>query len=498
MKQLSHFAFFLVCMCMSAWHSIFAASQSPLVAEYSIDDSWPTGYQVTVTLTNNSTTACSSWTASFSLTQSSQYISSFWNGEFTANGQNISIANPTWIGGGDIPSGGSTTFGMIVQNPDSGSAFLCGLQAAGSTASAPVPTAPVLNAISVNSSTSNDYTVSWIQIADATQYTLEQDVTESFSNPTVIVQGDVLSQSFTNQANGTYYYRVSATDVSGTSPYSNIQSVVINMQPSPPQSSPFVEGYWESWNSNDAVSTIVNMDVNVIDIAFANFKTTGTHTYQIAGIECDQATLTNIVTLAHNAGKKIKISVGGATYPLSPQLQTLQDAAGMAQAIAQFVQQNSLDGVDFDIEDYPAPNLQTALIQNTRQLLGNKALISYTAKSPASSTYPYDNVIQSAYSDLSYVQIMAYDYGYSSYSYEQDAMGLMNFGVPASKIIIGLMPGYDDLNELTSVSDISTAANYILSNGLGGIMFWDLNRDLENLTGLGKDAATMTAWNILH
>ena len=60
------------------------------------------------------------------------------------------------------------------------------------------------------------------------------------------------------------------------------------------------------------------------------------------------------------------------------------------------------------------------------------------------------------------------------------------------------MPGKDDLNKLTSVTDIINGSNYVLDNGLGGIMFWDLNRDHENITGLGVDAATDNAWNILH
>jgi GH18 family chitinase len=60
------------------------------------------------------------------------------------------------------------------------------------------------------------------------------------------------------------------------------------------------------------------------------------------------------------------------------------------------------------------------------------------------------------------------------------------------------MPGLDDLGVMTSVAHITTAAQYIIQHGLGGIMFWDLNRDLSNQTGLGASAATNTAWNIFH
>ena len=239
------------------------------------------------------------------------------------------------------------------------------------------------------------------------------------------------------------------------------------------------------------------MHVDIINIAFANFTSTGNHTYSIAGVEVSTQTIAQLVTLAHNAGKKVKVAIGGATYPLSPQLKTLQDAAGMAQAIAAYIQQNNLDGVDFDIEDYPAPELQVALIQNTRQLLGNNKLISYTPKSPASTTYPYYKVTQDAHPYLDAILIMAYDYA-PGYNNQQDALALINMGVPASKVSIGLMPGLDDLGVMTSLADITTAAQFIKQNGLEGIMFWDLNRDLENLTGLGSSAATNTAWNVFH
>ena len=48
------------------------------------------------------------------------------------------------------------------------------------------------------------------------------------------------------------------------------------------------------------------------------------------------------------------------------------------------------------------------------------------------------------------------------------------------------------------LADITTAAEYAVSNNLGGLMFWDLNHDHENQTGLGVNAPTDTAYPILH
>jgi GH18 family chitinase len=124
-------------------------------------------------------------------------------------------------------------------------------------------------------------------------------------------------------------------------------------------------------------------------------------------------------------------------------------------------------------------------------------LISYTPKSPASTTFPYDQVIQGAYPYLSAILIMAYDYA-PGYTYQQDVSNLIKMGVPASKISVGLMPGMDDVGVETSLANITTAAQFVEQNGLQGLMFWDLNRDLENQTGLGASAATTTAWNVFH
>jgi len=479
-------------MCAFITHAQFS-----LQASYHIDNAWQGGYQVTVTVTNNTSAATSSWTSAFSLGQG-QTISDLWNGVLQANGQLNTVTNPTWTGGGVIPAHGSTTFGFIVQNPQQTPSALNNLQAVANGGVTPPPTltAPVLQAIN-NPSDLNQFQVVWSSVANATGYILQQSLSSNFANPQTLFNTSTTSEIVSVQQPGTYYYRVSAVNGQNQSPFSNIVSTVVTGSTPPPSNTALIESYWESWNSADSVSSIVNMHVNIIDIAFANFTTTGTHTFVVAGEQSTPQALAQLVSLAHAAGKKVKISIGGATYPIAPQLQTTQDAAGMAQAIATYVQQNNLDGVDFDIEDYPAPALQIALIQDTRTLLGNNALISYTPKSPASTTFPYDQVIQGAYPYLSAILIMAYDYA-PGYTYQQDVSNLIKMGVPASKISVGLMPGMDDVGVETSLANITTAAQFVEQSGLQGLMFWDLNRDLENQTGLGVSAATTTAWNVFH
>ncbi|MCH9609680.1 MAG: hypothetical protein S4CHLAM45_00690 [Chlamydiales bacterium] len=257
---------------------------------------------------------------------------------------------------------------------------------------------------------------------------------------------------------------------------------------------PIVESYWESWDSEIPIETIVEMKSDVINIAFGTFEPDG-EGYRVTGVEASEEDLSKLVDLAHQEEKKVKLSVGGATYGLSGILKTGEDAKEMALALHDYVKSHNLDGVDFDIEDYPKAELQTHLIAHTRVLLGEDALITYTPKAPSSTTLPYREVIEQSYADLDGINIMAYD-AYSGYSYKDDAKGLYDLGVPRDKIVIGLMPGLDDIGEMTSLKQVKEAAEYVVKEGLGGIMIWDLNRDHKNTTSLGVDASTEAVWAI--
>lgn len=87
--------------------------------------------------------------------------------------------------------------------------------------------APILNPITLNPGSLNSYMISWNSVNDANNYTLEVSNSFSFTNPIIIASGNILSFAVNNQLAGTYYYRVFASNNTGNSPYSNIQSIVI-------------------------------------------------------------------------------------------------------------------------------------------------------------------------------------------------------------------------------------------------------------------------------
>jgi len=87
-----------------------------------------------------------------------------------------------------------------------------------------IPAAPILADIS-NPDGNGDYVVDWSDATGATGYRLEEDDNASFSSPTVRYSGSTSQYQVTGQAGGTWYYRVRASNASGSSPWSNIESV---------------------------------------------------------------------------------------------------------------------------------------------------------------------------------------------------------------------------------------------------------------------------------
>lgn len=259
----------------------------------------------------------------------------------------------------------------------------------------------------------------------------------------------------------------------------------------------FVEGYWVSGNKAVNIETIAKMKVDVIDIAYGTFIALRGDRFKVCGFHCDAKSFFQLIETAHKEKKKVKLSVGGAAYSLERLLQTHNDAIGMAQALSTFVETNKLDGIDFDIEDETPVNLQVALIQETRKALGPDKIISYTAETPATTRWPWHEVIQRAHSYLTAITIMAYEYNHP-YNYEKDVATLISWEIPSKKIVIGLMPGKDNLGTQTTVKEIEAASKYVLDKKLGGIMIWNLNSDHENKSGLGADAATNAVWKAFH
>jgi hypothetical protein len=93
-----------------------------------------------------------------------------------------------------------------------------------------LPSPPALTDPGTND-TDGNYTVSWSSVSSATNYTLEEDTSSSFSSPTTVYSGSETSKEITGKSDGTYYYRVMACNECGCSDWSNIENINIDTIP---------------------------------------------------------------------------------------------------------------------------------------------------------------------------------------------------------------------------------------------------------------------------
>jgi Cellulose binding domain len=77
-----------------------------------VTNSWPGGYQLQLTVTNNGTAPLTGWTTGFTFGDTAESIASSWSATVTASGRQITAVNASY--NGSVAAGGSTSFGMVI------------------------------------------------------------------------------------------------------------------------------------------------------------------------------------------------------------------------------------------------------------------------------------------------------------------------------------------------------------------------------------------------
>lgn len=257
--------------------------------------------------------------------------------------------------------------------------------------------------------------------------------------------------------------------------------------------------YVTTWNVDPLlqIQDMINKNVVLtntrIVLAFASFNFNSTD-YIPGFSSISMQEVQQITNLVHSHGAKISLSVGGATYPFyGSDLYTRP--GDLANNINQVLIKCGFDGVDFDIEDYygnvPSDfSNQAGSLINTLRSLNNGLYISLTTAAQAWATGCYQQqLINLTIGNLNAWQPMEYDiWVQTGNTYVQQIQFdinyyITNWYVNPSKIVLGLMPGKDDMSRDLTLQDALNSTSFAIENKLQGIMTWDADLDALGIDG---------------
>ena len=273
--------------------------------------------------------------------------------------------------------------------------------------------------------------------------------------------------------------------------------------------------YVTTWGNNPmdqvkdmAAKNVLQSNTRIV-LAFASFNFESTS--YIPGINGSLTIgdIQQIVSFVHSAGSKITLSVGGATYPFTGS--SLYSSPGdLANNINQVLLVCGFDGVDFDIEDYfgsvPSDFVnQAASLINTLRSLNSGLYITLTTAAQAWSVGCYQkNLLNLTIGNINAWQPMEYDLWIQSGSTYGEQIQLdLNYylntwNVSPTKLIVGLMPGPDDMGHDLTLQAALNLTSLAKSLKLQGVMTWDANIDSAGPDGNASYAYSLGIQSILN
>jgi GH18 family chitinase len=286
-------------------------------------------------------------------------------------------------------------------------------------------------------------------------------------------------------------------------------------------SRPKVVAYVPNWIDLDSFAeTIDYSKLTHINIAFENPRNE-------AGDMSFNRKDEGLIAKAHAKGVKVLVSMGGGSTNKTmndrwTQLSSGTNAANFADKMAGYLAQHDFDGLDVDIEG-PAINKDYgALVAALGKALKPKGKLLTAA---VSKGYGGKSIPNSVFEHLDFVNIMAYDGAgpwdpkspgqHSSMEFAKDNVAYwLGRGVARSKAVLGVpfygygfgaafrhggytyaaivadYPGAENADKAgntiwyNGIPTIKAKANYVVDEGLGGVMIWSLNQDAKGSRSL--------------
>lgn len=198
--------------------------------------------------------------------------------------------------------------------------------------------------------------------------------------------------------------------------------------------------------------------------------------------------LAELVDRAHAQGVKVLALIGEGPQGneqgwFSKLLATADQRRRFIAGIVDYVREHNLDGIDYDNEGpthgSPDPEKYTQLIRETRAAFDR--VNSEWIISMAGAAWPPCFVTPEAYPHLDFINVMSY----RSMKHATDALDLWeDYQAPRDKLVMGMAVGFHEHG--CDTRQAAAEVQYVVENGYGGVMLFQLNYDTQDETSMLK------------
>ncbi|MFK3983231.1 cellulose binding domain-containing protein [Micromonospora sp. NPDC050397] len=472
---------------------VAAPAASAATAAFVRTSSWSTGYEARFTVTNNTSSAISSWTVQFTLPAGSS-VSSFWDTRLTSSGQQVTALNANWNGA--LGPGATASFGFIVAGTGdptnctvNGSACSGG---GGPTTPPPNPGTPgTPGNLRVTGTTNSSVALAWnTSTGTVTGYRVYEGTA---LRATVTGTSATISGLATCSAHS---YAVAAYNSAGESARSAAVSVTTSGCTggnSPMAAAPYL---YPGWGDPPAPATVMSATgVRWFTIAFILSGGGCTPAWDGSG-SLTSGTHASTINAIRAAGGDIIPSIGGwSGNKLGP---NCGSAAALAGAYQQVINAYNLKAIDVDIEN--SDEFENEVVQDRilgalkivkQNNPGIKTILTFGTSTSGPSWWGTRLINQAAalQANIDVFTIMPFNFGGGANMYQSTvnaAEGLKNqlktaFGwsdaTAYAHLGISGMNGLSDQQEQTSPATWTQIRDWAKARSLARFTYWAVNRD---------------------
>ena len=484
-----------------------------LMANFSISQTWSSGFQGNYAVTNNSNQTVNSWSLTFTL-PTGEAVTSAWNGTLSHSGSTYTITSPSWASA-LAPGASADVVGLDISSGTTQTApqscTINNLPCQGEPADTTPPTAPTGLAVTVTGPGS--IALSWTASTDnvgVTGYDIDEGgsvvatSTGTRANITGLLGGS--SHTFTvtafDEAGNVSAPSAAVTAVAGSGTAPGVAAPYVDMGAYPTPSLPGIVA--ASGLKQLSLAFIVNGSTPCTASWFGDYNTsTGWDAADIAAVKA--------------AGGDVRVSFGGENG--TELAQSCTDVPSLTAQYQQVVNEYGLDWIDFDIEgsavtDHASIDRRSAAIaavQAAQRAKGRNLQVSFTLPVlPSGLTSDGLYVLQSAAAagvTVSDVNVMAMDFGDSTAPNPSGQMG--TYAIDSAEAteaqvksvwpsltdaqayaMVGVTPMIgqnDSSDEVFGLSDASQLITFAEQKHLASLGFWEVGRDANACTGSLSD-----------